>query len=64
MPFFVGRFDLDSVNLAGVNTKLATYPAGQLSGTARAAFWEQYQTMFAPEKKVFGEVPSPPTPPC
>lgn len=57
MPFFVGKFDLDSVNLAGVNTKLASYPAGQLSGPARAAFWEQYKTMFAPEKKVFGETP-------
>lgn len=57
MPFFVGQFDLDSVSLAGVNTRLATYPAGQLSGSARAAFWEQYKTMFAPEKKVFGETP-------
>lgn len=57
MPFFVGKFDLDSVNLAGVNTRLASYPAGQLAGTARAAFWEQYKTMFAPESKVFGETP-------
>ena len=57
MPFFVGRFDLDSTSVSGVNVRLATYPAGQLAGAARAAFWDQYRTMFAPEAKVFGETP-------
>jgi len=57
MPFFVGRFDLDSTSVSGVNVRLATYPAGQLAGAARAAFWDQYRTMFAPEAKVFGEIP-------
>jgi len=57
MPFFVGRFDLDSATISGVNLRLATYPSGQLGGPARAAFWEQYRTMFAPEAKVFGETP-------
>lgn len=57
MPFFVGRFDLDSVSVSGVNVRLATYPVGQLTGAARTTFWDQYRTMFAPEAKVFGETP-------
>ncbi len=59
MPFFVGRFDFDSASVAGTTIRLATYPAGQLAGPARAAFWEQYRTLFAPESKVFGETPFP-----
>ena len=31
-PFFVGRFDYDSTQVAGVWTRLATYPAGMLTG--------------------------------
>ncbi|HWA57716.1 MAG TPA: PDZ domain-containing protein [Gemmatimonadales bacterium] len=57
MPFFVGRFDLDSATVDGTNLRLATYPAGMLTGAARSAFWEQYRTMFAPQGRVFGEVP-------
>lgn len=57
MPFFVGRFDLDSAEVSGVNARLATYPAGQLAGQARAGFWDQYRRMFAPEAAVFGETP-------
>jgi predicted metalloprotease with PDZ domain len=59
MPFFVGRFDLDSASVAGTTIRLATYPSGQLAGAARSAFWDQYRTMFAPESKVFGETPFP-----
>jgi len=57
MPFFVGRFDIDSAQVGGVNARLATYPAGQLSGQARTAFWDQYRRMFAPEAGTFGETP-------
>ena len=57
MPFFVGRFDVDSEQVGAVNARLATYPAGQLSGQARTAFWDQYRRMFAPEAGVFGETP-------
>ena len=32
MPFFVGRFDYDSMQVAGAWTRLATYPAGALTG--------------------------------
>jgi predicted metalloprotease with PDZ domain len=57
MPFFVGRFDLDSAQVGTVNARLATYPAGGLTGPARTTFWNQYRTLFAPEAAVFGETP-------
>jgi predicted metalloprotease with PDZ domain len=57
MPVFVGRFDLDSATVGGLMVRLATYPAGKLSGDARAAFWAQYQKLFAPQAAVFGETP-------
>ena len=57
MPFFVGKFDLDSTMVGSLKVRLATYPAGKLTGEARAAFWEQYKKLFAPEAAVFGETP-------
>ncbi|MBK6780869.1 MAG: hypothetical protein IPG75_15080 [Gemmatimonadetes bacterium] len=48
MPFFVGRFDLDSATVNGLTVRLATYPAGTLAGAARSAFWDQYRPLFAP----------------
>jgi predicted metalloprotease with PDZ domain len=59
MPFFVGQFDFDSAKVGSTTIRLATYPAGQLSGAARSAFRDQYRTMFTPESKVFGETPFP-----
>jgi len=57
MPFFVGRFDYDSALVDGVQARLATYPAGVLSGQARSAFWEDYRKLFAPQAALFGETP-------
>ncbi|MDH4349449.1 MAG: PDZ domain-containing protein, partial [Gemmatimonadota bacterium] len=57
MPFFVGRIDYDSMMVDGLNVRLATYPAGKLSGPARAEFWGQYRRLFAPQIAVFGETP-------
>jgi predicted metalloprotease with PDZ domain len=57
MPFFVGRFDYDSAEVGDLTARLATYPAGRLSGTARQAFWDQYRKLFAPQVAVFGEKP-------
>ena len=34
-PFFIGRMDFDSTQVAGAWTRLATYPAGALAGRAR-----------------------------
>ncbi|MEO8636932.1 MAG: PDZ domain-containing protein [Gemmatimonadales bacterium] len=57
MPFLVGAFDYDSAMVGSLNVRLATYPAGVLSGTAREAFWADYRRMFAPQAAVFGETP-------
>ena len=37
MPFFIGRFDIDSAKVAGKWMRLATYPAGSVSNALRAA---------------------------
>ena len=56
-PFFVGLFDYDSAQVAGVWTRLATYPAGMLQGQARSELWEQIGRMIPAEAAVFGETP-------
>jgi predicted metalloprotease with PDZ domain len=58
MPFFVGRFDVDSAQIVGRWTRLATYPVGSVSGPYRLAVWEQLRRMIPPQVAVFGgEVP-------
>jgi predicted metalloprotease with PDZ domain len=58
-PFFVGRFDYDSQQVAGVWTRLATYPAGSVAGQMRTQLWEQISKMIPAESAVFGETPWP-----
>jgi predicted metalloprotease with PDZ domain len=58
MPFFVGRFDLDSAQIAGKWTRLATYPAGSVSGAVRERGWDWLKRAIPAEAAVFGgEVP-------
>ncbi|MEO7964500.1 MAG: hypothetical protein ABIT38_11415, partial [Gemmatimonadaceae bacterium] len=57
MPFYVGSFTADSAQIAEHWVRLASYPASQLTGEARAKFWEQLQRMLPPMITVFGEVP-------
>jgi predicted metalloprotease with PDZ domain len=58
MPFFVGRFDIDSAQIAGKWTRLATYPVGSVGGLYRNTVWDQLRKMIPPEVAVFGgEVP-------
>lgn len=57
MPFFVGRFDVDSAEIAGKWMRLATYPAGSVQGEARRRAWDQLQRATPPMVAVFGEVP-------
>ncbi len=59
MPFFVGRFDLDSATISGKTVRLATYPVGSVAGAARATAWEQLRRVIPPEVLVFGDVPWP-----
>jgi predicted metalloprotease with PDZ domain len=58
-PFFVGRMDLDSTQVAGAWTRLATYPAGALAGSARAETLAELGKMIPAEAAVFGETPWP-----
>jgi predicted metalloprotease with PDZ domain len=58
-PFFVGRFDYDSMQVGGLWTRLATYPAGTVAGPARSQLWDQIGKMIPPEIAVFGETPWP-----
>ena len=57
-PFFVGRFDLDSTQVAGAWIRLATYPAGAMTGPGpRRSCWDQIGKMIPPEAAVFSETP-------
>src|SRR5437588_72801 len=57
MPFFVGRFDVDSTQISGTWVRFATYPTGSVSGGPRVAVWEALKRVIPAEVKVFGEVP-------
>ncbi len=56
-PFFVGRFDLDSMRVAERWMRLATYPAGSVAGERRARLWDALRRSTAPVVQLFGEVP-------
>jgi predicted metalloprotease with PDZ domain len=57
MPFFVGRFDIDSARIVDRWVRFASYPAGVIAGPQRAAVWEQLKRVIPPETAVFGETP-------
>jgi len=67
MPFFVGRFDLDSARLAlpassagggGARwVRLASYPEGAVAGVRRAAALRWLERTIPPQAAVFGETP-------
>ena len=56
-PFFVGRFDLDSMRVAEKWMRLATYPSGAMSAARRTALWDALSRSVPPIAQVFGEVP-------
>jgi predicted metalloprotease with PDZ domain len=57
MPFFVGRMDYDSMQVAGRWTRLATYPAGALKDSTRKQVWSDISRMIPAESAVFRETP-------
>jgi predicted metalloprotease with PDZ domain len=57
MPFFVGRMDYDSLQVAGRWTRLATYPRGAVPDTARKRIWSEIGKMIPAESAVFRETP-------
>ncbi len=57
MPFFVGRYDVDSGRISNKWVRYATYPAGSVGTIARANAWEQLKRVIPVEVNVFGEAP-------
>ena len=57
MPFFVGRFDVDSAQVAGKWVRYATYPRGSVAGVTRLQLWDQIKRVIPPQVAVFGETP-------
>ena len=57
MPTFVGRFDLDSMQIDGVWHRMATYPEGVYVGEPRETLWEQIRQLMPPMDAAFGETP-------
>ena len=56
-PFFVGRFDYDSAQVAGKWIRLATYPAGILTGAGRAEVWTGIRKIIPAQVAVFQDMP-------
>lgn len=57
MPFFIGRFDLDSAVISGITVRLATYPVGFLRDQHRRNVWDAFRKMIPPQVAVFQETP-------
>jgi predicted metalloprotease with PDZ domain len=56
-PVFVGKYDVDSTQVSGRTTRLATYPAGVLTGAPRQRLWDDIGKMIPAESAVFQETP-------
>jgi predicted metalloprotease with PDZ domain len=59
MPLFIGRFDLDSMDIEGARHRLASYPAGQFHRAGRTELWAQIRGFMPVLGRVFGETPFP-----
>jgi predicted metalloprotease with PDZ domain len=57
MPFFIGKFDLDSERVNAKWVRFATYPSGSIVASVRASALEQIKRVIPPEIAVFGEAP-------
>jgi len=57
MPFFIGRFDLDSMRIGGRWNRMATYPVGALAGSSRQRLWQHMERLVPVLTAVFAEPP-------
>jgi predicted metalloprotease with PDZ domain len=57
MPFFVGRFDLDSARAGKGWLRIAAYPEGSIPPEVRATDFQQLSSIIDSQGKVFGEIP-------
>jgi predicted metalloprotease with PDZ domain len=56
-PFFVGRFDIDSTQIAGKTFRFASYPVGSITPAVRNGVFEQMKKIVPEQAAVFGEIP-------
>jgi predicted metalloprotease with PDZ domain len=57
MPFFVGRFDLDSARAGRGWLRIAAYPQGSIPPDVRAEDFSQLASIIDRQGAVFGEIP-------
>ena len=57
MPFFIGRFDIDSAKAGGKVMRVASYPAGAVSNSGQRMLLDQLAKIVPPQAAVFGEIP-------
>jgi predicted metalloprotease with PDZ domain len=57
MPFFVGKFDVDSTVIVGKTLRFASYPSGSFNALARNSIFQQLGRIIPYQAMVFGEVP-------
>jgi predicted metalloprotease with PDZ domain len=58
-PFFVGKFDIDSAQVAGVWMRFSSYPAGSVKPAQRARLLDQMAKSVPTEVAVFADRPWP-----
>ena len=56
-PFFVGKFDLDSAQVAGVWMRFSSYPSGSVKPAQRTRLLEQMARAIPTEVSVFADRP-------
>jgi predicted metalloprotease with PDZ domain len=56
-PFFVGKFDLDSAQVAGVWMRFSSYPSGSVKPSQRIRLLEQLARAIPTEVSVFADRP-------
>ena len=57
MPFFVGRFDLDSARAGDGWLRIAAYPSGSIPADVRAKDFTELARIIQAQGAVFGEIP-------
>ncbi|HVF39032.1 MAG TPA: PDZ domain-containing protein [Gemmatimonadaceae bacterium] len=56
-PFFVGKFRVDSMDVAGTTVRVATYPAEAVSQRIHTIAWDQIKKILPVQHAVFRETP-------
>ncbi len=57
MPLFIGRMDVDSMQISGKWTRFASYPAGTFGGASRDSLKQRISRVIPAEAAVLGETP-------